>query len=101
MEPCLEKEMVHHYECVDGRGWGSLNVGRNWWWVGLLGVYMHVCVCVCTRLEGGFYNSDGKIRFFFSCGEEKEDGGQLRGSVMAPHHILCMYRWKKMKMFSQ
>lgn len=62
---------------------------------------VHACVCVCTRLEGGFYNSDGKIRFFFSCGEEKEDGGQLRGSVMAPHHILCMYRWKKMKMFSQ
>lgn len=43
----------------------------------------------------------GKLDFFFSCGEEKEDGGQLRGSVMAPHHILCMYRWKKMKMFSQ
>lgn len=26
---------------------------------------VHACVCVCTRLEGGFYNSDGKIRFFF------------------------------------
>lgn len=64
MEPCLEKEMVHHYECVDGRGWGSLNVGRNWWWVGLLGVYMHVCVCVRVW-RGDSITVMGKLDFFF------------------------------------
>lgn len=61
-----------------------------------------MCVCVCVRVwRGDSITVMGKLDFFFSCGEEKEDGGQLQGSVMAPHHILCMYRWKKMKMFSQ
>lgn len=63
---------------------------------------VHACVCVCVRVwRGDSITVMGKLDFFFSCGEEKEDGGQLRGSVMAPHHILCMYRWKKTKMFSQ
>lgn len=43
----------------------------------------------------------GKLDLFFSWGEEKEDGRGLWGSVMAPHYILYMYRWKKMKMFSE
>lgn len=52
MEPCLEKELVHHYESKDGRGWEQ-------WWVGLLGEY------VCGRRVSG---RDGKIRFIFFMG---------------------------------
>ena len=63
------------------------------------GVRACVCVCVC----GGRVSvaGMGKLDLFFSWGEEREDGGGLRGSVMAPHCILYIYRWEKMKMFSE
>lgn len=59
---------------MEGTGGGVvvLNVGWEQWWVGLLGVCMHVCV-----LREGFCGRDGKIRFIFSWGEE----GGWRGVV--------------------
>ena len=60
--------MVHHYESEDGRGLGSLKVGWERWWVGLLGV------CVCVGVGGYSVAGMGKLDLFFSCGEEREDG---------------------------
>ncbi|CAB1418982.1 unnamed protein product [Pleuronectes platessa] len=58
MEPCLEKEMVHHYGSGDGRGWGSLKVGsERWWWVGPLGVCLsdrQQYSCLASRWCGLF-----------------------------------------------
>lgn len=55
-----------------------------------------MCVC-CERVSVA---GMGKLDLFFH-GVKREDGGGLWGSVMAPHCILYIYRWKKMKMFSE
>lgn len=43
----------------------------------------------------------GKLDLFFSCGEEREDGRGVPGFSNGTNDILYMYRWKKMKMFSE
>lgn len=48
MEPCLEKEMVHHYESEDGRDWGGgcgVECGLGAVVGGATGG-VHACVCV-------------------------------------------------------
>lgn len=47
--------------------------------------------------EGRGSGRDGKIRFIFFIGWR----GRWGCSVMAPHCILYICRWKKMKMFSE
>lgn len=79
--------------------------GGAWKWAGSSdgwGYWGSACVC-----GGRVSGRDGKIRFIFFMGWREggwrggEGGGGLLGSVMAPHCILYIYRWKKMKMFSE
>lgn len=61
MEPCLEKEMVHHYKSGGGRGRGRLDVGWERRSVGVAFVSLPLCLCRSGDSVAGM----GKLDLFF------------------------------------